>query len=135
MVEVLRSGEGMPATGKRVGLVSNLSGIFGKQAVALFSNLPNEKGYGFEDVTALAAEKELPLPLNGDYQGAATIVGYTVVFNKEHPSHGIAYCETPQGERTVVKTTDKSLLDMMTKEEFCGRVINVVGDGSFSLEI
>jgi len=134
MVEVLRYGEGMPTSNKRVGLVSNLSGIFGKQAVALFSNVPNEKGYGFEDVTAAVAKIDLPLPLNGDYVGSATIVGYTVVFNKDQPSHGIAYCDTPNGERTLVKTHDKTILELMTQEEFCGRVINVIGDGNFSLE-
>ena len=134
MVEVLRSDETREASERRIGLVSNLSGIFGKQACALFSNAPNGGGYGYEDVTASVAEKDLPLPLDGDYVGSATIVGYTVVFNKEALSHGIAICDTPDGERTVVKTDDKTLLELMIREEFCGRVIQVLSDGCFSLE-
>jgi len=136
MVEVLRSDEPETAPGaaeRRVGLVSNLSGIFGKQACALFSNLSNEAGYAYEDVTARVAEEARPLPLIGDYTGSATVVGYTVSFDKETPTHGIAICDTPGGERTVVRTEDSSLLEQMTREEFCGRSIEVLDDGCFSL--
>jgi len=131
MVEVLRAGAPGDASGRRAGLVSNLSGIFGKQACAVFSNLPNDGGYGYEDITSTVAEKDVPLPLNGDYAGPATIVGYTVVFNRDAPSHGISICDTPAGERTVVRTEDKALLESMTREEFCGRVIEVLSDGRF----
>ncbi|MFQ5503319.1 MAG: hypothetical protein ACE5F1_00810 [Planctomycetota bacterium] len=132
MVEVLRSNEANEASERRIGLVSNLSGIFGKQACALFSNFPNDRGYGFEDVTAAAAEGDSPLSLNGGYAGSATVVGYTVVFDKEEVSHGIAICDTPDGERTVVKTDDKALLVRMTQREYCGRAVLVRSDGSFS---
>jgi len=123
MVEVLRGG----GSARRIGLVSNLSGIFGKQACALFSNLPNADGYRYEDVTAEVAACDLPLPLDGDYVGPATIVGYTVVFAGGVPSHAIAICDTPAGRRTVVRSEDHALLESMTKEEFCGRVVQVTG--------
>ncbi len=127
MVEVLRGGEGDDGSARRIGLVSNLSGIFGKQACALFSNLPNADGYRYEDVTAEVAACDLPLPLDGDYVGPATIVGYTVVFAGGVPSHAIAICDTPAGRRTVVRSEDHALLESMTKEEFCGRVVQVTG--------
>lgn len=133
MVEVLRSGEPGKRPGKRVGLVSNLSGIFGKQACAVLSNVPNDGGYGYEDVTAMVAEKDVPVPLNADYTGPARIVGYTVAFNRDEPSHAIAVCDTPAGERTVVRTEDKALLQSMTREEFCGRTIEVSGGGRFDI--
>ena len=131
MVEVLRSGRPMSVAEPRFGLVSNLSGIFGKQACALFSNAPNDGGYGYEDITATVAEKEVPVPLNSDYAGSATIVGYTVMFNRHEPSHAVAICDTPDGKRTVVKTEDQALLESMTREEFCGRVVEVFRDGRF----
>ena len=127
MVEVLRGGEGNDGSERRIGLVSNLSGIFGKQACALFSNLPNADGYRYEDVTAEVAACDLPLPLDGDYVGPAAIVGYTVVFVGGVPSHAIAICDTPAGRRTVVRSEDHALLESMTKEEFCGRVVQVTG--------
>jgi hypothetical protein len=133
MVEVLRSGEAGGVSQRRVGLVSNLSGIVGKQACALFSNLPNDAGYGYEDVTAATAAEDLPVPIDGDYTGTACIAGYTVVFKKAEPSHAIAICDTPAGERTVVRTEDRTLLNQMMQQEFCGRAIDVHQDGSFSL--
>jgi len=68
-----------------------------------------------------------PLPLDGDYVGPAAIVGYTVVFAGGVPSHAIAICDTPAGRRTVVRSEDHALLESMTKEEFCGRVVQVTG--------
>jgi acetyl-CoA C-acetyltransferase len=127
MVEVLRSKE--PRT--RFGLVSNLSGIFGKQGCVVLSNRPSDRGYGYEDITRAVAEKDHPVPLTGDYAGPATIVGYTVMFNRDQITHGIAICDTPNGERTVVRSEDKGLLESMTREEFCGRVIDVLSDGRF----
>ncbi len=133
MVEVLRSGEGMAAGDRRIGIVSILSGIFGKQACALFSNVPNSAGYGFEDVTDAVAESSPPMVLNGDYVGKATIAGYTVVYDEQGASHAFAYCDTPAGERTVAKCDEGELLERMTREEFCGREIQVLTGGRFSV--
>jgi acetyl-CoA C-acetyltransferase len=133
MVEVLRAGEPGVAPRRRTGLVSNLSGIFGKQACAVFSSAPNDGGYAYEDITAAVAKQDVPVPLNAAYAGPATIVGYTVVFNRDEASHGIAICDTPAGERTVVRTEDKALLESMTREEFCGRMIEVSSGGWFDL--
>jgi acetyl-CoA C-acetyltransferase len=129
MVEVLRE-PGEKQT--RYGLTSNLSAIFGKQAVALFSNQPNKNGYCFEDITEAVAAVDKPLPVTGDYTGAATIVGYTVAFKQDEPTHAFAYCDTPSGARTVVKSTDKALSARMTQEEFVGRTVTIHSDRSFS---
>ena len=122
MVEVIREG----GEGRQLGLVSNLSGIFGKQAIALFSNQPNQQGYQFEDITEAVAAVDIPLPLNGDYVGPATVVGYTVAFNKDQPGIAYAYCDTADDERTVVTTTEPALLELMMKEEFVGRTVQVL---------
>ena len=132
MVQVLRTGEGMAACKRRIGLVSILSGIFGKQACALLSNVPNPNGYGFEDVTDAVAENFPPAPVNGNYVGEATIAGYTVVYDKEDASHAFAYCDTPDGERTVVRTNEEELLARMIQEEFCGREVQILSGGRFS---
>jgi acetyl-CoA C-acetyltransferase len=133
MVEVLRSGDGGAAR-RRIGIVANLSGIFGKQGCLLLSNQPSATGWRYEDVTAAVAHDDVPLPLVDDYAGPATIVGYTVAFVRDDPSHAIAVCDTPGGERTVVRSEDPGLLQRMIREEFCGRPIRVGRDGSFALE-
>src|SRR5262249_36633179 len=113
MVEVLREGDGSE---RRIGLVSNLSGILAKHAVALFFNVPSADGYRYEDVAAVVAARDAPLPLDGDYTGPATIVGYTVVFVGGMPSHAIAICDTPEGRRNVVRSEDQRLLASMMQE-------------------
>jgi acetyl-CoA C-acetyltransferase len=117
---------------QQIGLVSNLSGIFGKEGIALFSNQPNVNGFCFDDVTERVAEVDKPLPTDTQYTGPATVVGYTVVYNKESPSHAFAYCDTPSGARTVARSIDKTLMEKMTQEEFVGRKITVHDDKSFS---
>ena len=131
MVEVLRAGNGGGAH-RRIGLVANLSGIFGKQGCLLLSNEPSAGGWRYEDVTAEVARRDPPVPLVDDYAGPATIVGYTVVYVRNEPSHAIAVCDTPQGARTVVRSEERALLDAMTHEEFVGRRIDVRLDGSFA---
>jgi len=133
IVDVLRD---KSKKGRQIGIVSNLSGIFGKEAVALFSNEPNHslseaKGFCFEDITEDVAKIDVPLPTDINYHGAATIVAYTVVFNKEGPSHAFAYCDTTNGARTVAKSLDKELLKKMTEEEFIGRNVIVREDKTF----
>ncbi len=130
MVEVLRDGA---TPERRIGLVSNLSGIFGKQACLLLSNRPPARGFAYEDVTAEVAARDTPLPLTADYAGAATIVGYTVAYVRNVPSHAIAICDTPGGERTVVRTDDVALAERMTREEFVGRQVAVARDGRFDV--
>lgn len=129
MAEVLRAG----GPGRRAGLVANLSGIFGKQGCTVLSTAPNPGGFAFEDVTARVAAEEPPLPLDGDYAGPATIVGYTVVYLRETPTHAVAICDTPAGARTVARAEDPALLAAMTREEFCGRTVSVTGDGRFAI--
>lgn len=131
VVDVIRE---RAAQGRQVGIVSNLSGIFGKEGVALFSNLPNPKGFGFEDVTEQVAKIDPPMPVNADYTGRAKIIGYTVVYVKNVPSHAFVYCESSAGERTVAKTHDHALLTRMISEEFVNKIIQVAADKTFTLQ-
>jgi len=133
MVEVLREQAAAGGDRPHVGLVANLSGIFGKQGCALFSTRPSARGYAFDDVTGAVAEQDAPVPLDPQYTGPATIVGYTVVHSRGIPSHAIAICDTPEGKRTVVRSDDASLLAVMTEDEFCGRPVQVAADGSFTM--
>ncbi len=129
MAEVLRA----DAATRQVGLVSNLSGIFSKQACAVLSNRPNRDGYRFEDVTAEVAARDLPVPLRDDYSGPATVVGYTVVFQGGTPSHAIAICDLPDGARTVVRSEDPAVLAALMREEHCGRTIEAGAGGALLL--
>jgi len=133
VVEVLRARVESAPGARHLGLVSNLSGIFGKQGCALFSNLPNRDGYRFEDITDEVAAQDPPVAIDATYVGPATVVGYTVVYARETPTHAIAICDTPEGARTVARCEAPELLRTATTEELCGRVIQIASDGNFSL--
>jgi len=133
MAEVLRERAAEAAEARHIGLVTNLSGIFGKQACALFSNQPNPCGYRYEDITAAVAAVDAPCALDEGYVGPATIVGYTVVFERGDVSHGVAICDTPAGMRTVARSDDPALLDEMMSREFCGLEISISSDGRFDV--
>jgi hypothetical protein len=113
-------------------VVTNLSGIFGKQGCALFSNLPNAAGYRYEDITATVAAADPPCPLDEHYVGPAAVVGYTVVFQGGQPSHGVAICDTPKGARTVARSDDRALLERIMSLELCGREVEIASGGSFT---
>lgn len=132
MVEVLRAEAAKSPGSRRLGVVTNLSGIFGKQGCALFSNLPNTGGYRYEDITATVAAADPPCPLDDHYVGPATVVGYTVVFQGGQPSHGVAICGTPKGARTVARSDDHALLERIMTRELCGREVEITSDGSFT---
>ena len=79
------------------------------------------------------AERDVPVPVKCAYVGPATIVGYTVVFQRGRVSHGGAICDTPGGERTGARCEDAVLLDDMMQREFVGRGVAIAPDGTFSL--
>jgi acetyl-CoA C-acetyltransferase len=132
MVEVLRAAAAKSPSSRQIGVVTNLSGIFAKQGCALFSSVPNAGGYRYEDITATVAAADPPCPLDDDYVGPATVVGYTVVFQNGQPSHGVAICDTPEGARTVARSDDPALLERIMTRELCGREVEIASDGSFT---
>jgi acetyl-CoA C-acetyltransferase len=132
MVEVLRADAAKRPGSRQLGVVTNLSGIFGKQGCALFSNVPNADGYRYEDITAAVTAADPPCALDDRYVGPATVVGYTVVFQGGQPSHGVAICDTPKGARTVVRSDDPALLERIMTRELCGREVEIASDGSFA---
>ena len=128
MAEVLRE---MKNGERHIGLVTNISGMFGKQAAGLLSTTAVNGGFKFEDITDQVAEQEAPIAIDADFVGNAVIVAYSVMYNKGNMSHAIAYCDTPDGKRTVVRTDDKTLAQQMTIEEFVGKTVTVSAGGGF----
>jgi acetyl-CoA C-acetyltransferase len=133
MVEVLRPGGSAGGAARPLGLVTNISGMFGKQACALLAPAPGDGGFRFADITDEVAAQDPPLPIDAGYTGTATVIAYSVMYNKGTISHAIAFCDTPDGARTVVRTDDGQLAERMTREEFVGRAVQVNADGSFAV--
>jgi acetyl-CoA C-acetyltransferase len=132
MVEVLREHKNTH-TEKCIGMVTSLSGMFGKQGCGLLATEADSNGFQFDDITDIVAQQEKPIAIDANYTGDATIVAYSVMYNKGDISHAIAYCDTPNGKRTVVRTNNIDIAEIMTHEEFVGRTIHILTDGEFTL--
>ena len=118
---------------RRIGLVSNLSGIFGKQACALFSNLPGSAGYrlrgrhrrGRRARRAAAARRRLRR--SGHDRRLHGRISWRESLARDRDLRHAG------GARTVVRSDDGEVAATMIREEFCGRVIQVLDGGGFRL--
>lgn len=125
MTQLLRDSPG------ETGLVTCVSGMNTKQACALYATQPNPDGWRCADVTAEVQAATQLCELVGGYDGAATIVGYTVLYQGDTAWRGVAVCDLPDGSRTVAYSEQSSILAAMQNTEFCGRQV-VVREGQFS---
>lgn len=130
MAEVLRTRQS-----NTLGLVSNLSGIFGKTGVMLLSNESSDVPYQFADVTDEIANIDTPLITNSLYCGPAEIVGYTVSFSGGVPQRALAYCALPDEQRTVVQCTRNDLMQDMMVNEYVGRRVQISANQSFEIVV
>jgi acetyl-CoA C-acetyltransferase len=116
---------------QQTGLVTSVSGMNTKQACALYGTVPNPCGWQFDDVTA-AVEAATPLcELVENYEGPATIAGYTVLFQGERAWRAVAVCDVPGGKRTVAYSEQSTIVEALQGGEFCGRQVAVI-EGQFS---
>jgi len=116
----------------QTGLLTNISGMIGKQAAGLFS-ATDSMPYTFEDVSEEVAKENIPVEIDTSYKGPATIIAYTVVYHKNQISHGICVCELPDKKRALGKISDVDLLQRITEEEFCGTTVELGEEGAITL--
>jgi acetyl-CoA C-acetyltransferase len=113
------------------GLVTCVSGMNTKQGCALYSTAPNPAGWQFADVSAaVTAATELCELISG-YEGAATIAGYTVLYQAETPWRAVAVCDVGAGQRTVAYSEDSAVVQALLSGEFVGRPV-AIAEGQFS---
>lgn len=124
MVELLRA---QPSAAN--GLVSSVSGMMTKQAYGLWSTQRPRQAFAFLDVTAQVRAQSPVKTVLDNYNGPATVAGYTVLYSGELPSRAIAIADTPAGERVVVSSEEPALRQRFSSdEEMCGSAIVVSGN-------
>ncbi|HZN15517.1 MAG TPA: hypothetical protein VFB78_14705 [Acidimicrobiales bacterium] len=119
MIEQLRA-----RPGGGVGLVSSVSGLLTKHGVAIWSTEPGPNPYAFLDVTDEVDALAQPVPVVVDASGEATVVGHTVIYDKDG-RHGVALVDLPDGARTLVRTDDDASITSMEADEWVGRRVKV----------
>jgi len=126
MVEVLRGDPGSK------GLVTANGGFLTKHAFGVYSTEPPAGPFRHENLQErvdLLPRREVSI----DHRGPATIESYTVMHGPEGPEIGHAACLLEDGRRTWANTRDADTMTAMTSEEFCGRPVEIDGQGNFAL--
>ena len=127
MAEVVREDRGS------TGLVAANGGWLAKHAFVVYSTEAPRQGFRYENlqqqVDALPEREALV-----DWEGSVTVEAYTVSFRDGEPKTGYAACLTDDGRRTWAKLEDPTVLNMMIREEFCGRRGSLDGNGKLSVD-
>jgi acetyl-CoA C-acetyltransferase len=120
MAELLRAGAG------RNGLVTANGGLLTKHAFGFYSSQPSGEPFKHEDLQTQVDATPRRDVVQG-YEGKATIESYTVMYGAEGPTVAHLACRTPEGNRAWANNAESSVLQAMTKEEFCGRAVTLDG--------
>ncbi|MFP6640837.1 MAG: acetyl-CoA acetyltransferase [Myxococcota bacterium] len=121
MARVLREDPGS------LGLVTAVSGVLTKQGVMIFGTECPPQGFQFEDVTTEVKKATAVCPFLAELEGPAQIVAYTVLYEDNTPQQAILLCQNDSEQRTLATTSNRELAEAMTREEFCGRTVEVSG--------
>jgi acetyl-CoA C-acetyltransferase len=125
MVELLRDTSKIKPAAN--GLVTSVSGMMTKQGYGLWSTQKPLHPFAFIDVTEKVQADSRSLEVLQQYEGSATIAGYTVLFQGDAPSRAIIIANTPDARRVIAYSEDAEIMHAMMQEEWCGRTVDVAG--------
>ena len=105
-------------------LITANGGYLTKHAFGVFAAEPPTTPFRHQDVQAeVDATPSRDVAL--EYSGNAEVESYTVMYGAEGPSIGYVACRLPDQRRAWATCDDAAVLDAMTREEFCGRPVQV----------
>ena len=107
------------------GLLTAVSGLLTKQGVSLWSTEPPPDGFGFEDVSDEAARLTQRVRLVEEFTGEARVASYTVLYEGGQPNRGVLFCDVDGRNRCLVETRTPDEAAALTREEFCGRALEI----------
>jgi acetyl-CoA C-acetyltransferase len=118
MAELLRRERG----GK--GLITANGGYLTKHAFCVYSSEPPPQGFRHADLQAdVDATPSRDVAIN--LASEATIESYTVMYGADGPAVAHLSALLPDGRRTWAHCRDQEVMSAMTREEFCGRSVNL----------
>ncbi len=118
MVETLRVDPGS------FGLVTAISGLITKQGVSLFGPEPSQP-FLYDSVTAAVAAAHVDIEVVPDAEGRARVTGYTVFSARDAADKVALICDFDEKRRTLRVVEDPELAQAATREELCGRELEL----------
>lgn len=125
MVEVLRADPGSK------GLVTANGGFLTKHAFGVYSTEPPAQPYQHQDVQA-EVDTHPTRELDETFADSAPVEAYTVMYGAKGPAEAYLSVITAEGKRAWGRNTDPEIMQAMTEEEFCGRMVTLDGEGGAS---
>jgi acetyl-CoA C-acetyltransferase len=118
-----------------VGLCTANGGYLTKHAFGVYGTEPPPAG-AYRWVDAQAEVDATPSrELDAEPDGTAEIETYTVMHERDgEPEKGLAALRMPDGRRAWGVTTDADTMRAMTTDEFIGRKVSVVPDGTITVD-
>jgi acetyl-CoA C-acetyltransferase len=107
------------------GLATALGWYLTKHAVGVYSARPPQRPFASIDSRP---QQPPPRRAHGDYEGAATIEACTVPYRRDgSPEAAVVSALTPNGDRALVRTEDREVVDAILAGDPVGRPIGISG--------
>jgi acetyl-CoA C-acetyltransferase len=105
-------------------LITANGGYLTKHAFGIYAAEPPPQPFRHQDVQA-EVDATPSRDVAMEYSGRATVESYSVMYDAEGPSTGFVACRLPDERRAWARCDDPAVLEAMTREEFCGRPLEV----------
>jgi acetyl-CoA C-acetyltransferase len=131
MHSIARMAEVLREDSNAKGLVTANGGYLTKHAFGVYSAQPPERAFRHEDLQAkvdATPKRDVAMAHRGD----VTVESYAVMYGADAPTIAHVACRLPDGRRAWGNCADASVLEAMTREEFCGQPAKLDGAGSIS---
>ena len=106
-----------------IGLVTGVSGMMTKQALAIWAKDP-VMDFEAKDVTTEAEKLEIPVPMSSLEEGNAKVIGCTTLYENLNPVKAVFYAEDSQGHRLVLTSNEEEIIKQVEEVECIGLKIN-----------
>ena len=110
-----------------IGLVTGVSGMMTKQALAIWGKEPL-MDFCSKDVSEEAARMEKPVAMSQSKDGEARVLGCTALFEKNEGVKAVFYAEDSNQHRKVITSMDKDIIQNIEEEEWVGKTIHFKND-------
>ena len=108
---------------EKIGLITGVSGLMTKQSYALWSDYYIDK-FSMVDVTDQAKKIDKPIPLSNKNSGTATIIGYTILLDKDNCKKAVIYAECRDKKRLIFNSKNLEVINSMEISEWIGKKVS-----------
>ncbi len=115
-----------------IGLVTSVSGMLTKPAVALWSTLPPSRRFSDIDVTTQTLTQVETVTIDRNATGYGTIAASSVLCDRGVPSRVVAVIECADGSRTIAVDYDQQRAEAGMHEDLVGSSVEVGPPGQFA---